>query len=214
MGKMMMGILGGFSGTVGTVIGSVNKNGDDILRVKSKKPRTSQTEAQINQRTKFGLVTQFMQPLNPLLRIGFNGVAQNMSAYNYACMLALKNAVTGTAPDIALDYSKIRISDGDLHQVVKPTAQLDAGKIKFQWEDNSSSCNGQATDQAILVAYNADNYEYSYSIGEATRGAAGGTLSFPNHETGDQLLIFLFFQSAEGSMVSPSQYLGTIAVTE
>jgi len=44
MGKLNMGILGGFSGTVGTVVGMTNKNGDDIIRAKSKKPRTSTTE--------------------------------------------------------------------------------------------------------------------------------------------------------------------------
>ena len=42
MGKMNMGILGGFSGTVGTVIGSSNRKGEDIIRVKSKKPRVLQ----------------------------------------------------------------------------------------------------------------------------------------------------------------------------
>ena len=30
MGKLNMGILGGFSGTVGTVIGSSNKKGEDF----------------------------------------------------------------------------------------------------------------------------------------------------------------------------------------
>ena len=63
MGKLNMGILGGFSGTVGTVVGSTNKKGDDIIRVKTKRTRTSNTEGQVNQRTKFRLVTGFMQEL-------------------------------------------------------------------------------------------------------------------------------------------------------
>ncbi|MDP4270367.1 MAG: DUF6266 family protein [Bacteroidota bacterium] len=215
MGKLAMGILGGFSGTVGTVIGSVNKNGDDIIRVKSKKPRTSQTEAQINQRTKFGLVTQFMKPLNPILKVGFAGVTPvSMSPYNYACMLALNKAITGTAPDIELDYSMIRISEGSLAQVVKPTAQLVNGEVKFVWSNNSESSSGDITDQAILVVYNANNSQYSYSIGKTTREALGGTLALPNHEAGDQLQVFLFFKSASGTEVSTSQYLGTITISE
>ncbi len=36
MGKLNLGILGGFSGTVGTVVGSTSKKGDDIIRAKSK----------------------------------------------------------------------------------------------------------------------------------------------------------------------------------
>ena len=95
MGKMFSGILGGFTGTVGTVIGSSNRNGDDLIRVKSKRPRTSNSVAQANQRTKFGLVTAFMQAINFILKFSFKQVAgDTMSSYNYACQYALKNAIT------------------------------------------------------------------------------------------------------------------------
>ncbi len=212
---MNMGILSGFSGTVGTVIGSVKKNGDDIIRAKTKIRRVSQTEAQVNQRTKFGLVTQFMKPLSPLLKIGFSAIAgDSMSGYNYACMQALKKAVTGTAPDFAIDFSKIIISEGGLHQVVRPTAEIADGKVSFHWEDNTSSSNGQTTDQAIMVAFNTKNYEYSYSNGDFTRGSASGSLALPNSEVGDNLEIYLFFRTADGTIVSSSQYLGTVTVTE
>ena len=61
---------------------------------------------------------------------------------------------------------------------------------------------------------NANNSQYSYSIGKTTREALGGTLALPNHEAGDQLQVFLFFKSASGTEVSSSQYLGTITITE
>ena len=54
MGKLNLGILGGFSGTVGTVIGSSNRKGEDIIRAKTKKTRSVNSESQLHQQTKFG----------------------------------------------------------------------------------------------------------------------------------------------------------------
>jgi hypothetical protein len=211
MGKLNMGILGGFSGAVGTVVGSSNRKGDDIIRVKTKKPRTSNSEGQANQRTKFSLVTVFMQGLNFILKIGFKGVAGDvMSPYNYACKKALKDAVTGTAPDYELDYSKVLISDGDLSLVLGATAELVEGKVNFQWEDNSGNCKGEPTDAVILVVYNADNNEVSFSMGKFTRAMKSGIVPIPYSVTGDNLLFYLFLQSvADPLVVSTSLLVGS-----
>lgn len=215
MGKLNQGILGGFSGTVGTVIGSCNRKGDDIIRAKSKNRRTSNTEGQVNQRTKFGFVTGFMQPLNPVIRIGCKIAAGNvMTPYNFACKNALDKAITGVAPDVELDYSKVLISDGQLSQPTGTTAQLEGNVVNFQWNDNSDSSSGIGTDKAVLVAYNVNNYEVSYSIGKVTRSSGSGSLPIPNSAIDDKLLFYIFFQSTSDSFnVSTSQYLGTATVT-
>jgi hypothetical protein len=215
MGKLNQGILGGFTGTVGTVIGMCKKNGDDIIIAKSKRKRTSNTEGQVNQRTKFGLVTGFMQPLNPVVKYGCRMVAGNaMTPYNYACKNALDKALTGVAPDIELDYSKVLISDGQLSQPTGATAQLVEDVVNFKWNDNSDSSSGIGTDKAVLVVYNVDNYEVSYSIGKVTRASGSGSLPIPNSAVGDKLLFYIFFQSASDQFhVSSSQYLGTATLS-
>lgn len=215
MGKLNQGILGGFTGTVGTVIGMCKKNGDDVIIAKSKRKRTSNTEGQVNQRTKFGLVTGFMQPLNPVVRIGCKMVAgKDMTPYNFACKYALDKAITGIAPDVELDFSKVLISDGLLSQPTGTTAQLVEDVVNFKWNDNSESSSGIGTDKAVMVVYNVDNYEVSYSIGKVTRASGSGSLPIPNSAVGDKLLFYIFFQSANDPFhVSSSQYLGTAAVS-
>lgn len=209
-----MGILGGFSGTVGTVVGSSNRKGEDIIRVKSKKPQTSNSEAQLNQRSKFSLVTMNLQSLNFLLKIGLKKVAgDQMSPYNYACQFALKKAITGEAPNFEMDYSHIKLSEGNLGQAKSAAAELNADKVSFQWEDISANSVGQSTDKAILLVYNVNNFELSYSIGEETRESASALLPIPNGEIGDTLAIYLFFQSAtDPTLVSTSQYLGSLTM--
>jgi len=214
MGKMFSGILGGFTGTVGTVIGSGNRKGDDLIRVKSKRPRTSNTEGQANQRTKFGLVTGFMQPLNFLFKSSFKIQAgDTMTPYNYACQYALKNAIRGEAPDFELDYSKIIVSQGFLSRETTAAAELVDGKVNFHWDDNSGSGKCTSTDKAVLLVYNADQSEVSYSIGAVTRGMKAGSLRLPYNHTGDTLLFYLFFQSAsDDTLVSSSHFLGSVVV--
>jgi hypothetical protein len=215
MGKLNMGILGGFTGTVGTVIGFCNKNGDDVIRVKSKKKRSSNTEGQVNQQTKFGMVLEFMKPLNPLLQIGFCDASGNgMSSFNYACKNALKVAINGEAPDFEFDFSKVVLSKGMVAQPTGTTAELTNSAVNFNWEDNSSTSTGGKLLNAVMVVYNVMNYQLSYSIGMATKADKTGSLPIPNSEVGDKLLFYIFFQSAiDPLQVSTSQFLGSAVVT-
>ena len=214
MGKLNLGILGGFSGAVGTVIGSSNRKGEDIIRAKTKKARSVSSENQLQQQTKFGLVTGFMQPLNFLLKNSFKAMAGNsMTPYNYACQYALKNALAGESPDFELDYSKLLISQGSLAREAVASAQKQENKISFSWDDISENGLCNPKDKAVMVVYNVDKAEISYSDGAVTRGSKTGTVAFPYAETGDNLLFYLYFRSEnDPTIVSTSQYLGSLTV--
>jgi hypothetical protein len=216
MGKLNEGILGGFMGTVGTVIGSVSKKGDDLMRVKSNRPRTSNSDLQLKQRAKFKLVANSIHPLNLLLKNGLKLVAGDlMSPYNYACQHALTEAITGAYPDFELDYSKVQLSVGPLSQVADAGFELANKSVNFHWEDNTDTSNAQPTDKAVLLIYNVNNYQLSYTIGVATRVVKGGVLPLPNATAGDKVVIFMFFQSPDDpDVVSTSQYIGSTTVTE
>jgi len=64
------GILGGFSGKVGTVIGG-NWNGIDFMRGISGHIANPRTTAQQDQRAKMAAIIQFLSPLKAFLRVGF-----------------------------------------------------------------------------------------------------------------------------------------------
>ena len=66
MGTYNKGILGPFSGKVGTVIG-VTWRGMDIMRSLPKKGNHTPTAIQLLQREKFSFVTDFLTPINPVL---------------------------------------------------------------------------------------------------------------------------------------------------
>ena len=74
---------------------------------------------------------------------------------------------------------------------------------------------GTADDKVALLVYNVTSGEISYLMGEILRSKKTANLAIPYNETNDQLLFYLFFQSAsDPTMVSTSQYLGTVTVAE
>ena len=61
MGTIKTGILGGFNDTVGTVVGS-NWKGISTMRARPKGRRSSFSSAQLEQKAKFALMNNFLQP--------------------------------------------------------------------------------------------------------------------------------------------------------
>src|SRR6476659_5936096 len=104
MGRITKGILGGFVGKVGTVIGS-QRNGVDIITSIPKKSTKPPTTSQLNQRERFGLGIGFLQPINPILRLGFKSADPRLSSINVAMSYLLQNAITGSSGNYSLDYT-------------------------------------------------------------------------------------------------------------
>ena len=62
MGTIKQGILGGFSGKVGTVVGG-NWKGISYMRALAQNVKNPRTDAQMNQRSKFALAIAFLKPI-------------------------------------------------------------------------------------------------------------------------------------------------------
>lgn len=71
MATIKKGILGGFSGKVGTVIGG-NWKGIDYMRSLPKKSSKPATALQNDQRIKFTIAMAFIKPISKLVTKGFS----------------------------------------------------------------------------------------------------------------------------------------------
>lgn len=209
MGVINQGILGGFSGKVGNVIGGSWK-GIDYMRVKPANVANPQTEGQVNQRTKFTTVLQFLQPMKDFVKVGFKAYAVKQTEFNAAMSYNLKNGVTGIAPNFTIDYASARLSRGSLAGALNP--QLDVatqGQVTISWTDNSGQGNASATDKALLLIYNESNGEAIFTTDGVTRDTGTQTLPIPDDYSGDTLQLFIGFVSADGKQVSESLYIGS-----
>ncbi len=212
MGKISQGILGGFSGKVGNVIGG-NWKGIDYMRVKPANVANPKTEGQVDQRTKFFTVLQFLQPLKDFVKIGYKNYAIKMTEFNSAMSYILKNGVTGLYPDYTIDYANALISRGSLAGALNGTAASSAaGAIDFTWDDNSGNGNAQATDKALILAYNKAKGEAIFVTDGTVRSAGTQTLTVPDDFSGEPVECFIAFISADGLSVANSKYIGSVTV--
>lgn len=207
MGTIKQGILGGFSGKVGTVIGSSWK-GISYMRGRAQNVKNPRTEGQVEQRSKFSLTLEFLKPITSYIRTGFKTYANKQTAFNAAMSYIVKNAVSGVYPNHALDYSLTLVSRGNLKQPANAVASMGSGKTTITWSDNSGEGDAQSTDLAMPLAFNINKGEAVFSTASASRADQLAELTFPADWMGDTVEIYLGFVSADGTSVATSLYLG------
>ena len=214
MGKISQGVLGGFSGKVGNVVGGSWK-GIDYMRIKPASVANPRTQGQVDQRSKFSVVLNFLQPMSEFLRVGFKLYTNKMSQFNSAMSYNLNHAVTGAYPDFTIDYPNALVSHGQLNGAIGTgVASANPAVVDFTWEDNSGPGMSKAktTDKALLLVYNASKGIAIYDLEGASRDTGAQSLEVPADFSGDEVQTFMAFISEDGSQVSDSVYVGSVVV--
>jgi hypothetical protein len=212
MGKINQGILGGVSGKVGNVIGASWK-GIDYIRIMPSSVANPQTDAQLSQRQKLSVVIRFLQPISEFLRTGFKRYAVKMSGFNAATSYNIKNALTGTYPNYAIDYPSALVSKGQLAGVLNQVASSTvAGTVHFTWDDNSGEIGASANDKTLLVVYNPVQNQAVTVSALAERSNETQTITVPDSFQGDLVQCWIAFITIDGVETSNSGFAGAVTV--
>lgn len=211
MGQIKQGILGGFSGKVGTVIGS-NWKGISYMRAIASNVKDARTAKQLAQREKFAFTLNFLKPLRSFIRVGFKMYARQQTAFNAAMSYTLKNVIKGASPNWTVDYPKMMVSRGSLDLPMNIQKLSIEGEIGISWLDNSGTGNALDTDFAMPLAYNADKQEVVYNMTSSCRGDEGVSLMYPSNWVGDTVHVYLGFVSEDGYLISDSVYVGEVQI--
>jgi hypothetical protein len=206
MGTIAKGILGGFNGTVGTVIGGSWK-GIEYMRSRPARRANNPTQAQLEQQAKFSVVIFFLETMIGLIRITYKGFAVRMTAFNSAMSYHIKYAVAGTYPNFEIDYSLAQVSKGGLPNATAPAAVLSGSNIHFTWTDNSGTGIALSTDQAIFAVYCPANRQTIYTTTGGARSAGSGSLNVAPM-LGQTVHTYIGFISEDGKEVATSIYTG------
>ncbi|MCE5331492.1 MAG: DUF6266 family protein [Bacteroidales bacterium] len=211
MGTIKQGILGGFSGKVGTVIGGSWK-GISYMRSQAQSVKNPRTDGQLSQRSKFALALDFLKPLTDIVRTGFKLYTNKQTAFNAAMSYTLANAISGDYPDYELNFASALISRGSLTSATNGVATSANGSVTVTWGDNTGVGTAKATDKALIAVLNADKGEaVTVSAGEA-RSTVTQTVSVPADWVGEEVQVYLGFISADAKEVANSVYLGAVTV--
>lgn len=155
MARIRNGILGGFSGKVGEVIGQ-NYQGLSTMRAMPKYVSNPKTPAQIEHRRKVALLGNFLQPLKKVLNLSTYGGNLIYNGYNKAFKSNLSNIVVENGVAVFNDLESIDLGTyyGDVFQDMVYNFKQGIDKYTFDvslvWNPVTYSRQTFDTDRPIM----------------------------------------------------------------
>lgn len=193
-------------GRTGNNVGRKVK-GKNVFSMRPSKSSKQPTALQLEQRSKFGMVTSWMSNALNIVQIGFQHYQATGSAMNSAVKRALRKAVTGVSPNYMFDYSLVELSAGPLPGVTSWGALSDSpNEIEITWRVAVGSGKHKPTDKLIIFGYVPMLNEFVELIAPTTREALAYNLILPEEFSGNDIHIWISFMSADGDLVSDSQH--------
>ena len=210
MGKIKTGILGGFQGKVGTVIGSTWR-GESIMRALPKTAAKAPTESQRIQRLKFKAVSEFLNPLRSTLSTYFGNDTGVKSKYNMATSYHITNAVEITEQGTQILYPRGLVAKGTLFGFQNLTTTQSETVITLNWEDNTVFGNAKAEDTVNVVCYIEEVNTFYVFESIANRDGLTASVTLPQNFLGYNVEVYAFLYDKVSKTSSNSVYLGSIA---
>ena len=156
MGKSSSGGAGApISGEVGGLIFYIS-GGNQYTRAKGQTGKNTKTEGAKSNRRGFGNMQLWLNPLQPVLELGFKNDIPHVGAYSYAISYITKNARTGKGKDAVIHPEKFRISIGQLPMPSSVSAELEGQELVISWDPALNGRQTNAYDQVLLAAYEVE----------------------------------------------------------
>lgn len=211
MATHKQGVLGGFSGKVGPVIGSSWK-GKAVIKARALSYNDANTETQQQIRTKFKMLIQFASANYGFIDIGFKKQATDITQANAFIRQNFDDGITGTWPSFELNYPKIVLSKGNVDNPYNPAAQVQGSDINITWTDNSGIGNARDSDKVMFLVYNTAKKQTIVDSEAADRSTRQASYSLPSSWTGDTIEVYFAMQRVASGETSNSIFLGTFTL--
>lgn len=208
MATISKGILGGFSGTVGPVVGA-NWRGMDVIRSRPKSSRRTPSERQLEQQLKFKLAIRFLQPIKSIQSLYFGMGSGVKSRVNLAVSYTISTAIQMVAGLPELIFNKVLITRGELTSFQNAVLTTQPGGVlHLEWEDNSTQGDAAPTDQVSIVCYCAELKNWEIYEGIVMRSDLMADVTLPAYCLGKTMEVYAFLNNEKQTAASTSLYLG------
>jgi hypothetical protein len=209
MSKVIPGALGTVVGRVGNMVFYL-LHGKIVGRTIGVVDKYS--DAQLGNQMEFGLTTLLLNPVDKFIRAGFRITpkAAGQSFHNVAFSLNKKGAMTGSYPDISIDFSKVILSKGILPLPMNAEVKLADNKLQFSWDPDLDNEENDPSDQVMLVAYFPHTSQAMTVQNGSLRTAGKHEIRLPSFKTTMVIETYMAFISEDRERVSDSLYLGQL----
>ena len=198
------------TGSIGNLI-FYNYRGKPCVRTKPVRKNKTVSPAQAINRKKFGIATEFVKSLTPLINTTIQPY-KYLSASNQLVSLIIKQAVFGNYPDLKIDYSLVPVSKGNLHRAHGVQVACKTSNLIFTWNEDIPLNNGSENDNVILVAYCEELNQCIFSTNTTIRRTGIATLSVQPFKD-REVHTWIALRSEDGKVTSRSTYTGALLVT-
>ena len=208
MATLSKGILGGFSGKVGPVVGATWR-GMDVIRSRPKSSKRTPSERQLEQQLKFKLAISFLQPIKSIQSLYFGTGTGVKSRVNMAVSYTISTAIQMVAGLPELIYNKVLITRGELTSFRNPVLTTQPGGVlHLEWEDNSTQGDAAPKDQVSIVCYCEELNNWEIYEGIVMRSDLMADVTLPAYCLGKTMEVYAFLNNEKQTAASTSLYLG------
>ena len=147
MAKLRMGILDGFQGRVGPVVG-YRLGSKWIMRRLPQQVCNPRTERQVAHRMMFRDIVRLASALLPALKVGYRaqaGLWEMTEGNAFVKTNWLRDRMPG--------FNELRISVGAVPMVGFTRVSMEGGRLEAQWEKNQQLAGAKADDKVHFYAY-------------------------------------------------------------
>lgn len=212
MARITKGLLGGFSGKIGPVVGYTLYG---IDRMRSLPDRTAPpTGNELKNRSQFKLVQDTLKSLKELLQVGFKDYwtvsGGTRAALSYNRQFAVKANETG----YEIDPEHFKISGGSLSGLTGISVVQESREVlRFHWEQEAAP-ESSGYDQVMLLAIDLHGQKSSYACPGNFRSAGTAVLQLSADLLGKEVDVYIGVVAKDRSRQSDSQYLGRIQLQQ
>jgi len=210
MGRIRKGILGGFRGTTGPVVGSFWRR-MAVMRSKPRKIAKHKKKLLLLQQSKLSSMSTFLTMRKELIEVGFKKKGSKKTPMNLAMEYNIAHAFSETSGVLAIDYSKIRLCKGNRERAWSEQIFFEPGcKVSITW-DVPELLNHKliGNDTAHIVFHNAEDWYMSPRTVLGIRSEKSVLKQLPASITGHVIHAWIYFVSPDGTKISDSDYIGS-----
>lgn len=199
MARLDQGLLGGYSGKLGTTVGATWK-GINVVRTYQPNVANPNTQAQNNQRELFRDVTQFASFfLGNLVKPFWDRQAKQMSGFNAfvsANVKSMKRLGAFNAQQLIIGEG--RMSHVDIEFELNESQDV----LVLDWASDFLPLFGKETDKIYVIAFNSVDEPLGYSFGDIARTMGGLTLDLNEEYEGSEVWVAWAWLSDDGLVQS------------
>ena len=199
MARLDKGLLGGYTGKLGTTVGSSWK-GINVVRTYQPNVANPNSQGQQDQRNAFKQISQVASLLlGPIVKPFWDSKATKMSGYNAFIQANLLGAVKNGK----IDPEKFILSQGRIGFTKVYTYEIGSKETQFTW-NTALPAFGASTDTLSYVAYTSEMEIIDFGVNVALRENQGADIILPTDFERIEYFVFSW-RSADGKYLSDSQ---------